>query len=376
MRRFRLLLFSFFASVALGAIPLSAADAEGDKAPGSEKAETPAGPDYAAIVRATIEKHIRPGYGRMVKSSKNLALIMNAACRTDEGVNTPTIAKSFMDVATAWVSVQHIRFGPVTDENRYDRIAFWPDPKNLTSRQMSKVLAERDQSVTSAESLAQKSIALQGLTALERLMTMKPAEAREDASFRCQYAQAITENLVRITTAVSAAWGPKADFSQIWQTPGAENPLYRDHREAAMEVMKSLSGGLQFLYERKLQAPLADSIEKARPKRAELWRSGTTLEALDTNFESLMELYVKSGISAYVKATDADLDTTLMTSYEQALVTLKAVDKPFRKAAKDQVLRPKMDYLRFLAEDLAKRSAGNLAIALNLSLGFNALDGD
>ncbi len=378
MRRYRFLLFSFVVGFAPGVLPLSAAYAEGEKTPGSEVAESAAEqkPDYAAIVRATLERHIRPGYGQVAKTSKNLALIMNAACRTEEGVNTPTIAKSFMDVATAWVSVQHIRFGPVTDENRYDRIAFWPDPRNLTSRQMSKVLADRDQSVISADSLAKKSIALQGLTALERLMTMKPAEAKEDASFRCQYAQAITENLVRITSAVATAWGPNADFTRVWQSPGAQNPLYRDDREAAMEVMKSLSGGLQFLYERKLQAPLADTIEKARPKRAELWRSGTTLEALDANFESLMELYIKSGISDYIKTTDEDLDTTLMTSYEQALVTLKAVDKPFRQAAKDQALRPKMDYLRFLAEDLAKRSAGNLAIALDLSLGFNALDGD
>lgn len=366
MRRYRLLLFGVVTTFALAIMPGAA----------EEAAENGEQPDYAAIVQATVKDHIRPAYGRMAKASKNLALIMQAACRTDEGVATPTIAKSFMDLATAWVAVQHIRFGPVTEENRYERIAYWPDPKNLTSRQMSVVLAERDPTVIDAATLAKKSIALQGLTALERLMTMAPSDDRDEAAFRCAYAQAITENLVQITSAVETGWSEEKEFVQTLAAPGPENPIYRDHREAALEVMKSLSAGLEFLHRRKLAAPLGETIEKARPKRAEFWRSRTTLEALDANFETLMKLYVSSGISAYVKLVDERLDTTLMTSYEQALVTLKAVDKSFREAAKDKVLRPKLDYLRLLAEDLSLRSSGNLANRLGLSLGFNALDGD
>lgn len=372
MRRYKLLLLSLSVSFTLGAGTGIAADSKtGDAATDESQV-----PDYATIVQSTVAGHIRPAYSRMAKASKNLSLIMDAACRTDEGVTTPAIAKSFMNVAKAWVSVQHIRFGPVKDENRYERIAFWPDPKNLTSRQMSAVLAKRDETVIDAESLAKKSIALQGLTALERLMTMVPAESKEEAKFRCQYAQAITQNLVLITSEVEAAWAADNAFTRVFAEPGPQNPLYRDHHEAALEIMKSLSAGLEFLYERKLKAPLGETIEKARPKRAEFWRSGTTLEALDANFETLMELYTKSGISAYVKSVDDGLDTTLMTSYDQALVTLKAVDKPFAKAATDKALRPKMDYLRFLAEDLSLRSSGNLANTLGLSLGFNALDGD
>lgn len=341
-----------------------------------DNAQEAAQPDYAAIVQATMTRHIRPAYGRIAKASKSLALIMRAACRTDDGVSTPTIAKSFMDVVSAWVAVQHIRFGPVTEENRYERIAFWPDPKNLTSRQMSRVLSQRDETATSAETLAKKSIALQGLTALERLMTMEPAELREDGVFRCRYAQAITQNLVKMTSEVDAAWQADSAFVRTIEQPGPQNPLYRDHREAALEILKSLTGGLQFLYERKLKAPLGDSIEKARPKRAEFWRSSTTLEALDAHFETLLELYMTSGISAYIKSVDGGLDSTLMDSYQQALVTLKAVDKPFVEAATDKTLRPKLDYLRFLAEDLFMRSSANVANALDLSLGFNALDGD
>ena len=375
MRISTVLLTGFLAVWWLGIGQGFAADPKSD-ALAEDNATVVGKPDYAAIVQAAVAGHIRPAYGRMAKASKSLALIIQAACRTDDGVNTPTIAKSFMDVVSAWVAVQHIRFGPVTDENRYDRIAFWPDPKNLTSRQLTRVLSKRDETATSAETLAKKSIALQGLTALERLMTMAPAENREDGAFRCRYAQAITNNLVQMTSEVDTAWQPNKEFARVLEQPGPQNPLYRDHREAALEILKSLTGGLRFLHERKLKAPLGTSIEKARPKRAEFWRSGTTLEALDANFETLLELYMKSGISAYVKSVDSGLDGTLMDSYLQALVTLKAVDKPFIDAAADKALRPKLDYLRFLAEDLALRSAGNLAITLDLSLGFNALDGD
>jgi hypothetical protein len=333
-------------------------------------------PDYATIVQSTVDGHIRPAYGRLAKSSKSLAVLMEAACRTDEGVNTPAIAKSFRAMVSAWAAVQHVRFGPVQDENRYERIAFWPDPKNLTARQLKSTLEQRDPTAIDPDSLAKKSIALQGLTALERLMTMTPASDPDAAHYRCQFAQAITENLVRITSDVYEAWQPGRDFPRVLAQTGSENPLYRDQREAALEVLKSLVGGLQFLHERKLKAPLGDTVENARPKRGEFWRSGNALAALDSSFATLRQIYVESGISAYAKSVDSALDKNLLEDYDQALVTLKAVNKPFVEASADKIMRPKLEYLRFLAHDLFELTSGNLAIVLDLSLGFNALDGD
>jgi len=93
-----------------------------------------------------------------------------ALCAKPSPVALKDTQRAFATTVEAWSLVEAIRFGPVAQQQRYDRIFYWPDPKGLGTRQVRKALEKQDQSVTDVNSLASKSVALQGLSALEYLL--------------------------------------------------------------------------------------------------------------------------------------------------------------------------------------------------------------
>src|SRR6185312_7981565 len=100
---------------------------------------------------------------------------------------------------------------------------FWPDPKGLGLKQIQDILAKRDASVTEPDQLAGKSVALQGLPALEYLLYGDGSESLTEGNrvvdgqeplpqldsagdFRCSFALSIATNLERIARSVVEGW--------------------------------------------------------------------------------------------------------------------------------------------------------------------------
>lgn len=60
--------------------------------------------------------------------------------------------------------------GPATENGRASRIEYWPDRRGTGARQRRAVLQERDPSLLAVGGLAGKSVAVQSLSAFERLL--------------------------------------------------------------------------------------------------------------------------------------------------------------------------------------------------------------
>ncbi len=73
----------------------------------------------------------------------------------------------FDDVVDAWFRIYFLRFGPLVEENRFERIYFWPDPRGVILRQVGALLGEADPESLDPDRLAEKSVAVHGLPALE-----------------------------------------------------------------------------------------------------------------------------------------------------------------------------------------------------------------
>ena len=123
--------------------------------------------DHAAIAKASLEQYIRPGYAQFAESTAALNQSVAALCRTPSEAALKDTQKAFTATVNAWSLVEPIRFGPVAEQHRYERIFYWPDPKGLGARQVREALGKPDATVTEAASLSGKSVALQGLPALE-----------------------------------------------------------------------------------------------------------------------------------------------------------------------------------------------------------------
>jgi predicted lipoprotein len=137
-------------------------------------------PDLGARVAST---YIRPAVEEFSASTTELAAAMEALCATPGMPALYEARDGFAETVAAWGRLSILRFGPLVAENRFERVFFWPDPRGVTLRQVQELLAEEDANALTVEGLEEKSVALQGLPALEFVLHGGGADtlARETA---------------------------------------------------------------------------------------------------------------------------------------------------------------------------------------------------
>ena len=90
-------------------------------------------------------------------------------------------------------------------------------------------------------------------------------------------------------------WTRDGGFRQAALAAGGDSDEYADDAEAARDVMRVLSECIDAVIAQKLKAPLGERVAKAKPKRAESWRSGRSMRNIVLNIESIRALVETSG---------------------------------------------------------------------------------
>ncbi len=212
--------------------------------------------DHAGVARNAVEQHIRPGYKRLADATAALNESLKAFCADQQEASLAAAKQAYADAVTAWGRIEHLRFGPIMEDHRYERIVFWPDPKGIGSTQVSRAMSKNDPTLISPESLGKKSVALQGLTALEQVLYGRTGLLGQKTGFRCQYAMAIGANLAAIAAAVDSAWNAPDGYCRLMLNPGADNPVYMQPGEVTQELVMAYATGLLSVRNLKIGAPL------------------------------------------------------------------------------------------------------------------------
>ena len=162
-------------------------------------------------------------------------------------------------------------------------------------------------------------------------------------------------------------------------TAAAGNDAYFTAEEASGDLLKSLHTALQSVIALKLEAPLGASLDQAKPRRAENWRSELSLAGIRANLETADALYAgPGGFSTALQAlTDEDqLDWTIRQDFTQAFAQLDAIGLPLPAAVEDAAARAQVEALLAEVKSMRQLVSQELAPALGLLVGFNAMDGD
>lgn len=336
--------------------------------------------DHAKVARLALENHIRPAYGRLAEAAAALEGKTQELCRAHSAASFDEAKKTFAAAVLAWSRIEHLRFGPVTEANRQDRFAFWPDPKGIGRRQVARALNAKDATVANPETLARKSAALQGLTALEYVLYGPGSEAlssdNPDREFRCGYALAIGRNVAGMARDIDAGWRAEGGFARLFLTPGADNAVYAKPEEVTQDLVQAYGTGLQSARELKFVAPLGFRKVGAAPEPAAYARSGLDRAVLIGNIEGVRDLFTQSGLAAELAAVNQGADRSILTELDLATARLAALKTPFAQAANDPQLKLKLAVVGFQLKNALETGGGQLSAAAGLSLGFNALDGD
>src|SRR5262245_44555035 len=336
--------------------------------------------DHVAIARAALNDVIRPGYAALAEETAALGEKVGALCETPSSASLEAGRKAFAAAVAAWSKVEILRFGPIAQDNRYERLFFSPDPKGLGDRQIKDALAERDESVTKPDALSGKSVALQGLPALEYLLYGDGAEVLAamtgDGAFRCAFARAVAATSAGIAKSVAEDWREGSPYEKSFLAPGPDATPYHAPKEVTLELFKSFTAGIELVRDQKLGKPLGASPEEARPKLAAFWRSGQSLANAAGNLEGVRALFAKGGLAQVVEADSPGVEKSVLFDLGHAIEVLSGIGKPMAEVVVDADLRGKIEALRVSLKSAGKTAADAIARGASLSFGFNAMDGD
>ncbi len=320
--------------------------------------------DHRAIADRIIATFAEPGYAALSARAKEQQEVWTAFCAAPDDAGFAKLTAAFVDAVTAWSSVEILRYGPVSEDFRYERLAYWPERKNNVARGLSALLKADD--VLTQESMYAKSVAVQGLPVLERLLFDEDAEqallAGDDgAKKRCAIGQAVSGNVAALTEAIRTGWEPLRP-----QLLDGDEALVR---EAVTRFATDLLTVFQVVGDSKLDIPMGKSVEEARPKSAQWWRSGLSNVTLANNMQSAADL-----IAAMIGTRDDPTHT--IASTEQAARLAADLPLPLADAVTDTKQRARVVLLRDSVRGARDLAGGNIAPLLGVTLGFNSLDGD
>ena len=338
------------------------------------------------VVQNALNDFIRPGYVKFEKNTKELSASTKQLCEVGEADNLNDARLAFKNATLAWAEIEMIQFGPVMAENRLERILYYPDRKGRGLRQIQKIITTEDASAVDKETLAKKSIAVQGFPALEFILFGTGSEVLSSSSnsFRCQYGLTVSENLNKIANELSTSWkdlsGVKANFK-------SDDP--KKTEDAMVSLLSSLVHGLETVRYLKLGGFLANDPKKDKPKKAIYARSENTFPTISANIKSLYKLFTNSrmqillpdgereGISKYLLPFPK---SPVVRQIRRTLIGAIADINSVTETPSDAVLNSDTRYL--LTE--VRQELNNIARAINsdyiretgLRTGFSFSDGD
>jgi predicted lipoprotein len=336
--------------------------------------------DHGAIAEAALTNVIRPGYAAFADATTALDGTVQTLCNEPSAQALDAAKKAFAETVKRSSKVGIFRFGPVNRKRRYDRLFYWPDRKGIGLRQIQRALAKKDESVILADTLADKSVALQGLPALEYLLYGDGADALTHAEpeigFRCAFAASVATNIDRIAHAVTEGWREGADFTKTFLSPGPDDRLYHAPKDVTLELFKAFTSGIELVRDQKLGKPLGTSPETARPKLAAFWRSDLTFPNMAGNLDGVRALFAKGGFAEVVAEESPGVEDSILFDLDRVIKVLSAVDQPIAEVVQDQAQRNKLEALRVALKSARETASSMIARGAGLSFGFNALDGD
>ncbi|MGI9520257.1 MAG: imelysin family protein [Hyphomicrobiaceae bacterium] len=341
--------------------------------------------DHRALAETARTAFILPGYRNFAKTIDHLRNELNADCSNLKVVSFRRARVAFRSTIVAWGGIEIIQFGPVANANRLERIFYWPDRKGIGRRQVMRLLRAGDMSATSPAKLSKKSVAVQGLTAMEHILYERRSGSETPTSdamtYRCTYLRAITQNLGNIVDQIVRSWVPGGAFARIWLRPGPNNPAYLSDEETTRELVKALDQSLESVRDRRIAPPLGFGRNRRQQTKPILWRSNLSMTLIAANIVSARDLLFRGGLAnAYLESQDQGpiaigIMSSLKSEFDLTIRAARALTNRNDVFARPDVRRNLM-LVGFPLKNIRTQSVAAMKRAAGLSIGFNASDGD
>jgi predicted lipoprotein len=332
------------------------------------------------IISGAVDGYIRPNIAAFAADTVALRKNVAALCATPSADTLSAAQEGFRATALSFSRVEFLHLGPQTIADRAERLLFWPDSKGIALRQVQQALAQQDPTAATPQTLQKKSVAMQGLGALEYVLFGTGSEALGGPgdSYRCSYADAIATLVAGIATTLDNEWrdssanGPVAHM--LDPQPDAQD--YRSSREVLDKLAGTLIVGTETIRDQRVSPVLGLASGTPKPRSALFWRSGMTVPALRANFEGLRDFFAAARFGDALPASARWIARGAEFEFDKAVATAAEITDPIDVAVSDPAQFGKLRTLANITQSLDTLLGENMPGTLGLTTGFSLLDGD
>jgi predicted lipoprotein len=323
--------------------------------------------DQRAMALELAEKFVVPAYQDLAKAADAQESAWKGFCKKPSKAGIDGLKKAYNDAADAWARIEFVRYGPIGENFRYERMAYWPERKNAVARSLAKAIREPDK--LTPERFKQASVAVQGLSAMERLLYDDGATdallSGPEAARRCEIGQAISLSVATIAGEALEGWRGKGGMIDTLKTADEATV-----RETVSRLGTDLLGVYQAIGDLKLDAVTGMNPSEARPTLAETWRSGRSARAIAENFAGV------KAMTEVIVGDDTEHGEKVLAAIQRAHDEAAGLPAPLGEMAEDEKARPKLTELRQSVRTARDLSGAYIPARLGIVIGFNSLDGD
>jgi predicted lipoprotein len=307
-----------------------------------------------AVMQRAVDEVIRPGYRNAQQSAAKLTTAMKDLCEGGTPQSLDKAKSAFDDIIRYWSIIEIVQTGPVIQDNLFEHILFYPDRKGVGLRQVQTLIAKADPKDTTVDAIAAKSVALQGLTALEYVLYGAGSEdlTAQKNSFRCLYG-----------------------IQGSWKHPGPQSPDFMDNKEAATALLGILVHGAENVRDQRLEQFYKGKDTTPRPRMAIYWRSKNTWKSMTANLEGLRTLWQKAKMADLLPPDKKPVADEIDAKLKALLETVPKLN-PDIEVATSAAEKAKLDQLLADTRELVTTISDEYGAAIGLSAGFSFSDGD
>lgn len=330
------------------------------------------------VAEAAVRGYIVPGYGRVAQQAELQTIRMDELCKAANVQTLERARDQFRALERSWSRMDTIRFGPVLEDNRLERILFFPDRRGIGLRQIRAVLARKDPSALDVTALRGKSVALQGLTALEYVLfgTGSDGLAASGEDFRCQYGKTIAKAIWATSDKLVDLWLRPGGTADHLVNPGPDLPDYRSRADVLSELVGIFVHGSELIRDVRITPMLGDGPNAPKPKAALFWRSEETLFSLKANAAGLRDLFIISGLGDLLDKDQRWAAGAYVAELENFIDSADTIPSPVGDALARPAGWGRVLYLATSSKAMQNIMVGEIATPLGVGVGFSTLDGD
>lgn len=327
------------------------------------------------VVDNVISEIIQPALKQYDAGALNMVQSMKRLC-SHANLNELTKARSdYRNFLVAWSRVEMLRVGPFLTDNRFERSLFWPDRRGHGLRQVQKILIQKNTTVLELNWLQQKSVAMQGLLALEYVLFGRGFDvlSLQKKSHRCVYGLTIAKNLLDIEQLVRNDWDA---YGVNWLSPSETNKLFKNKNEQFSAYLKLLSSNVEIVLHTKILPIFGGKSGRLKPKLAIFWRSKNTILNVQNNLIFVRSLLNVDAFSKGLTREQRLIINGVEFEFDNAIRALDSLQMPIEDILNDPVLVSRLRYVVIVLSGLQDRLRVDVPALFGLVSGFSSLDGD